>query len=161
MRSLVLALCLALMVPAAGCDPDTKASINKALGRYRAYDGKAVPADQMAAALAKAKASNKRVLVQFGGNWCVFCQALDELIDKDPTLKGLRDEYVAVHIDAGSAEDMNQRYGNPFAYGFPVLLVFDADGKHLHTQPSTAFQLPNVVGHEPVGVAAFLKSWAH
>ncbi len=143
-----------------GCDAETKTSINKALGRYRAYDGTAVPAQQLQAALAKAKAENKRVLVQFGGNWCVFCQALDELIERDPTLKALHQQYVAIHVDAANAEDMNQRYGKPFDHGFPVLLVFDADGKHLHTQPSTVFQLPTAVGHDPAGVAAFLKTWA-
>jgi thiol:disulfide interchange protein len=143
-----------------GCDAETKTSINKALGRYRAYDGAAVPATQLANAVAKAKAENKRVLVQFGGNWCAFCQALDELVERDPTLKALHNNYVAIHIDAANAEDMNQRYGKPFDYGFPVLLVFDGDGKHLHTQPSTAFQLPTAIGHDPAGVAAFLKTWA-
>jgi thiol:disulfide interchange protein len=161
MRALAMALSLVVMIPVVGCDADAKASINKALGRYRAYDGKAVPAEQMAKALATAKTEQKRVLVQFGGNWCVFCQALDELIDHDATLKGLRDQYVNVHIDAGSADDMNQRYGKPFDFGFPVLLVFEADGTLLHTQPSTSFQLPTAVGHDPAGVAAFLKSWAH
>ncbi len=54
MRALAMALSLVVMIPVVGCDADAKASINKALGRYRAYDGKAVPAEQMAKALATA-----------------------------------------------------------------------------------------------------------
>lgn len=141
----------------AGCDADTKASVNKALGRYRAYDGKAVAAEQLQAAQARAKAEGKRVLVQFGGNWCVFCQALDELIEHDATLKGLKAQYVAIHIDAANAEDLNQRWGKPFDHGFPVLVVVDADGAPLHTQPMTAFIRGG--GFDTVGVTAFLKAW--
>lgn len=142
-----------------GCDADTKASVNKALGRYRAYDGAADGAKQIADATATAKATNKRVLVQFGGNWCIFCKALDELIENDATLKSLHGNYVAVHVDAGANPALDEVYGKPYELGFPVLLVLDGEGKLLHTQPSTAFQLPTAVGHNPAGVAAFLKEW--
>lgn len=144
----------------AGCDKETKASVNKALGRYRAYDASVDGAQQIAAAVAKARAENKRVLVQFGGNWCVFCKALDELIDKDPTLKAQHDKFVNVHVDAGANPNLNDVYGKPYDLGFPVLLVLDGDGKLLHTQPSTAFQLPTAVGHDPAGVLAFLSAWS-
>ena len=159
--STVLSLSLSVAVCGAlGCDEETKASLNKALGRYRAYDGAADGRKQIADAVAIAKASNKHVLVQFGGNWCVFCKALDELIESDVTLKGLHSRYVAIHVDAGSNPDLNDVYGKPYDLGFPVLLVLDGDGKLLHTQASTAFQLPTAMGHDPCGVAAFLKQWA-
>ncbi len=141
------------------CDQETKASVNKALGRYRAYDGSADGAKQIADAAALAKANNKRVLVQFGGNWCIFCKALDDLVESDATLKALHNNYVAIHVDAGSNPALDEVYGKPYELGFPVLLVLDGDGKLLHTQASTAFQLPTAVGHDPAGVAAFLKQW--
>ncbi len=140
-----------------GCD---KAEMNKALGRYRAYDPKANGKEQIAAAVASAKAQNKRALVQFGGNWCVFCEALDKLIAGTPELRALHDQYVAIHVDAGNNPDLNDVYGKPYELGFPVLLVLDGDGKLLHTQASTAFQLPNALGHDPAGVKAFLSAWA-
>jgi thiol:disulfide interchange protein len=140
-----------------GCNQE---EINKALGRYRAYDPKASGKAQIAAAVAHAKASNKRVLVQFGGNWCVFCEALDVLIARNPPLQSLHERYVAIHVDAGNNPDLNEVYGKPFDLGFPVLLVLDGEGKLLHTQASTAFQLPNAVGHDPALVHEFLKTWA-
>jgi thiol-disulfide isomerase/thioredoxin len=100
------------------------------------------------------------VLLQFGGNWCVFCKALDELIEGDATLKALHERYIAIHVDAGSNPALNDVYGKPYDLGFPVLLVLDGDGKLLHTQASTAFQLPTAMGHDQAGVAAFLKQWA-
>lgn len=174
LRVLTTALLVVLATsPLVACDKETKATVNKALGRYRAYDADADGKQQIADAVAKAKASNKRVLVQFGGNWCVFCKALDELIDSDATLKALHERYVAIHVDAGSNPELNDVFGErrvevdgrmtvskPYDLGFPVLLVLDGDGKLLHTQPSTAFQLPTAVGHDPAGVAAFLKRWA-
>jgi len=159
MRALHLAMVLCVLGSAAGCDGGVKQSLKKALGQYAAYDGKADPEAQLKAALAEAQARNTRVIAQFGGNWCVFCQALDELIERDATLKGLQQKYVTIHIDAGSADAMNARYGKPFDHGFPVILVFDKDGKLIHTQASTSFQLPGVVGHDPAGVAAFLSAW--
>jgi thiol:disulfide interchange protein len=160
MRALLSALVLVGLVglASAGCDADTKASINKALGRYRAYDGKAVPAEQLQAAQARAKDEGKRVLVQFGGNWCVFCQALDETIAGDATLRALKDQYVAIHIDAANADDLNERWGRPFDHGFPVLVVVDPTGAPLHTQPMTPFIRGG--GFDTAGVGAFLKAWA-
>jgi thiol:disulfide interchange protein len=158
MRALALSLALVAAFAATGCDDESKASINKALGRYRAYDGKAVPAEQLQKAYAQAKAEKKRVLVQFGGNWCVFCQALDELIEADATLKDLKHRYVAIHIDAANADDLNQRWGKPFDHGFPVLVVLDDSGTLLHTQPMTAFIRGG--SFDPGGVAGFLRQWA-
>ena len=158
LRLLVVAASLVVVGAAVGgCD---KEAVNKALGRYRAYDGKASGKAQIAAAVAQAKASNKRVLVQFGGNWCVFCEALDKLIAQTPALQALHARYVAIHVDAGTNADLNEAYGKPFDLGFPVLLVLDGDGKLLHTQASTAFQLPTAVGHDPGAVHDFLKAWA-
>lgn len=169
MRALLLLVAAAFsVVGVAACD---KAEINKALGRYRAYDPKADGALQIADAVKKAKAENKRVLVQFGGNWCVFCEALDKLVDGTPDLKALHDKYVAIHVDAGANPALNDVYGKPcdddatkqcrpYDLGFPVLLVLDGDGKLLHTQASTAFQSATSVGHDPAGVKKFLSEWA-
>ena len=37
------------------------------------YDESADAKQQIAAALAKAKRENRRVLIQWGGNWCSWC----------------------------------------------------------------------------------------
>lgn len=137
-----------------------KTMINKALGRYRAYDPKAKGSEQIAAAVATAKREHKRVLVQFGGNWCVFCEALDKLVEKTPTLRALHERYVSVHVDAGNNPELNDVYGKAYDLGFPVLIVLDDNGALLHTQASTAFQLPDAVGHDPARVEAFLAGWA-
>lgn len=152
------ALVVVVIVVVAGC---TKAEINQALGRYRAYDPRASGTAQIAAAVAQAKTSNKPVLVQFGGNWCAFCEALDNLIAHTPPLTALHQRYVAIHVDAGTNAALNDVYGKPFDLGFPVLLVLDGDGKLLHTQPSTAFQTggPTTV-YDADAVHRFLQTWA-
>lgn len=162
LRTVAIVLCVLVPVVATStaCDQETKAEINKALGRYRAYDPNAKGSEQIAAAVAEAKAKNQRVLVQFGGNWCGFCQALDELIEADATLRGLKSQYVTVHVDAGANPELNAFYGKPYDLGFPVMLVLDGEGKLLHTQASTVFQLPTAVGHDPGMVKDFLAAWA-
>src|SRR6186713_1931255 len=51
------------------------------------YDEKADGAEQIAAALARAKRENRRVLVQWGANWCVWCRALHGLFKGDEAIR--------------------------------------------------------------------------
>src|SRR5688572_5485768 len=66
------------------------------------YDEKADAAADIAAALARAKAENRRVLIQWGGNWCHWCIKLDGLMKKDKKIsRKLMYEYDVVKVDIG------------------------------------------------------------
>ena len=67
-------------VPVFGADSDAKAS------RPPIYDEKADGAKQIADALAVAKKENKRVLLQFGANWCGWCHKLHKLCQSDANI---------------------------------------------------------------------------
>src|SRR5689334_940053 len=54
--------------------------------RPEIYDETADGAKQIAAALVTAKKENKRVLLQFGANWCGWCHKLHELCASDKTI---------------------------------------------------------------------------
>lgn len=132
------------------------------------YDETADARADIEQAIIKAQAQGKHILLMFGGNWCIWCHRLHRLFKQDRTIrKFLEKNYVLVMVDVGKRDknlDLNERYGNPFQHGFPVLVVLDKDGRQLHTQETgsleyTATESSNK-GHHPQRVLEFLKAWA-
>ena len=137
------------------------------LETYASYDATKDGAAQVEAAQAEAKGKNKRVLVMFGGNWCKWCRALDNTFAQDAAVKAvLEQSFVLVHVDSDSNGRLNDLWGNPFANGFPVLVVVGDDGKRLHVQESGSLEMTAPdggqapVGHDPDKVITFLKQWS-
>ena len=86
------------------------------------------------AGLKEAKADHKRVLVDFGGNWCTDCKVLDINFKKPENEALLKDHYVLVHVNVGEKRidenlDIGERYGIPLKKGVPALVVLDGDGR--------------------------------
>jgi len=116
----------------------------------------------IAAAVKKAKAEHKNVLLQIGGNWCIWCIRFNNLVTQDPELnKYVRDNYEIVHVNY-SKENMNEKLlaelGYPQRFGFPVFIVLDDKGNRLHTQNSS--YLEDGPGHSKEKVMGFFKDWA-
>lgn len=129
------------------------------------YDTQADAAADIETALARAKAENKRVLLDFGANWCVWCHRLHTLFTTNEAVAArLAADYVVVMVDmnarGGKSRNTatNERYGNPIQHGLPVLVVLDAAGNLLTTQETGA--LENGPAHDPAKVLAFLQRWA-
>ncbi len=126
------------------------------------YDPKADAAANIHDAVTKAGKENKHVLLQVGGNWCVWCRRFNTLVTTDAALKGFIDSnYVIVHVNY-SPENKNlkvlESLGYPQRFGFPVFVVLDGKGARLHTQNSG--YLEEGQGHSPKKVAEFLKQWS-
>ncbi len=116
----------------------------------------------IAAAVKKAAAEHKNVLLQIGGNWCIWCIRFNDLVTHDVDLnKYVRDNYVIVHVNY-SKENMNGKLlaelGYPQRFGFPVFVVLDGKGNRLHTQNSG--YLEEGPGHSKAKVMEFFKGWS-
>ena len=123
------------------------------------YDEQADAAADIAAALARAAHKNKRVLVQWGANWCGWCVKLHGLFTTDKDVrKELLYEYEVVRVDIGKWDkhlDLAQRYGaDPKQHGVPYLTVLDAAGQALANQDTGALEQGGA--HDPKKVLAFL-----
>lgn len=113
-------------------------------------------------ALERAKKEKKHVLLQIGGNWCVSCYRYNATVQTDSLLKRLLyDNYVVYYLNY-SNENKNLEYmkrlGYPQRFGFPVMVVLDADGKQLHTQDSALLGKGN--GYDTNKIKSFLRNWA-
>jgi thiol:disulfide interchange protein len=139
------------------------ASLNSFAGdTTKLYNPYANVARDIEQALIKAKKEKKHVLLQVGGNWCVWCYRFNSFIQTDSLLKRLvNDNYVIYHLNY-SKENKNLEYlkklGYPQRFGFPVLIVLNADGKQLHTQDTALLERGN--GYDEEKVKSFLKNWS-
>jgi thiol:disulfide interchange protein len=124
------------------------------------YSETANPSSDIAAALAQAKREHKRVLLDFGGDWCGDCQALDIYFHQPPNDALLADHFVLVHVWIGHEDanlDVAKRYGVPIGKGVPALAVLDADGRLLYAQKAGEFE--DMRHMEPASVTEFLETW--
>jgi thiol-disulfide isomerase/thioredoxin len=91
----------------------------------------------LAAALKSSAAAHKRVILDFGGNWCPDCRALDAYFH-DSTNKPILDaNYILVHVNIGRLTenlDLAERFEIPLKKGVPALAVLDERGTLLYSQ---------------------------
>ena len=114
----------------------------------------------IAAALKDAAATHRRVLLDFGGNWCGDCRVLD-LYMHDQKNKPLVDaNFVVVHINIGrmdANQDIAERYQVPLSRGVPALAVLGENGKLLYSQKNGEFEAMRSM--ESASVTEFLVHW--
>lgn len=124
------------------------------------YSETADPTADIAAALQKASAEHKRVILDFGGDWCGDCQVLDIYFRQSPNAALLANNFVLVHIYIGQMDrnlDVASKYGVPIAKGVPALAVLDASGKLLYSQQTGQFE--KMSSMSPSSVTEFLEQW--
>lgn len=111
-------------------------------------------------ALQKAAREHKRVLLDFGGNWCGDCKVLDIYFHQQPNANLLAHNYVLVDIDVGKYDhnlDLAQKYGVPLQKGVPALVVLSASGRELYSQRNGEFE--SMRRMDPASVTQFLERW--
>lgn len=111
--------------------------------------------------LIRAKAENKQLFLQIGGNWCPWCTKFHKLCSNDPDIRALMDKsYISIKVNY-SKENKNltilKRLEYPQRFGFPVFVILDQDGKRIHTQ-SSAF-LEEGDSYSKKNVIEFLRLW--
>lgn len=126
------------------------------------YNPNADAKQDIAEALAKAKAEGKYVMIQAGGNWCGWCILFDKKVEADPVLKkALDDNYVSYHLNT-SQENKNEEVfaslDNPGRFGYPVFIILDGNGKRIHTQNSV--YLEEGQGHDAKRILGFFNDWS-
>jgi thiol:disulfide interchange protein len=162
MKSLLPHACAALALLAG---PSLKADPEYPKSGPDIFDVHADASAQVAAALTRAQAEHKRVILDFGANWCIWCRRLHSTFETDPSVaKALEKDFIVVMVDVNTRkgtkrnDDLVVRYGNPTEHGIPVLVVLDSNGKQLTTKDTG--ELEEGDGHSPKKIAAFLIYWA-
>jgi thioredoxin 1 len=80
-------------------------------------------------ALATAAREHKRVLLDFGGNWCGDCKALEYYFHDPANASLLAQNYVVVDVNIGRYDrnqDLADKYQVPLKKGVPALAILDS-----------------------------------
>ena len=127
------------------------------------YNDKENAEAKIADLVKQAQKENKNIILQAGGNWCIWCLRFNQFVQTTPELKAVVDEnFLYYHLNY-SPENKNEKvfakYDNPGAkFGYPVFVVLDKDGKMIHTQDSAV--LEEGKGYSIEKVKAFFQEWA-
>ncbi|WP_236656914.1 thioredoxin family protein [Acidisarcina polymorpha] len=111
-------------------------------------------------ALSMAAKEHKRVILDFGGNWCAECQVLNQYLHDENNLRLLVSNFVLVHIDIGHMDrntDIASRYGVPITKGVPALAVLSEHGKVLYSQKNKEGEAMSRT--DEASVTEFLNKW--
>ena len=124
------------------------------------YPSPAQAKADLAAALKTAAATHKRVLIDFGGNWCGDCQVLDIYFHDPANRPILESNFVLVHINIGHVDenlDIAKKYSVPLKKGVPALAVLNEKGTLLYSQKGGEFEAMRRM--ESSAVTSFLVQW--
>lgn len=125
------------------------------------YDPARDPAEDLRQAILIAQKENKRIMLELGGDWCIWCKYLDEFYETHTAILQFRaDHYVLVKVNF-SDENVNQEFLSqyPAAAGYPHIYILDSDGTFLHSQATVDLE-DGAVSYVPEVFMAFLEKWA-
>ena len=91
-------------------------------------------------AIARAKASGKHVLLDFGGNWCADCRVLAAVMDLNEVRPHIERHFETAMIDIGLRTknlDIAARYGIKVD-AVPLVIVLDSAGGFVNSGNPTA-----------------------
>jgi thioredoxin-related protein len=124
------------------------------------FDPSRNPSRDLEEAIEEAKSSNKRIILDVGGEWCIWCHRIDYFIEKNKDIKDfINDNFIVVKINF-SKENENVEFLSiyPEIPGYPHFFVLEKSGELLHSQDTG--QLEEGKGYDHEKMMAFLKEWA-
>jgi thiol:disulfide interchange protein len=110
------------------------------------------------AALLEARKTHKRIILDFGGDWCGDCQVLYIYFHQAPNQQIVDQHFIIVPINIGQEDanlDIAHRYGVPVK-GVPALAVLDWNGKVVMAQSKEFADMRHM---DPQSVTEFLNKW--
>ena len=124
------------------------------------FDPQRNAANDLVEAISQAKAQNKRIMLDVGGEWCVWCLRMDKFMQADEQIRNIvAVDYVWVKVNY-SDENKNEAFlaQYPKVKGYPHLFVLDTDGKLL--QSENTGELEQDKSYSKERFVAFLQQWS-
>ncbi|HUM09649.1 MAG TPA: cytochrome c biogenesis protein CcdA [Myxococcaceae bacterium] len=107
------------------------------------YAGEGTQPEPVDAALARARAEHKPVMIDFFAEWCAACKELDRETYVAPAVVEEAERFIRIKVDGTNAQDpvdaLYQRFG---VNGLPTVAFVSSDGKVLDDPRVTGFLGP-------------------
>ena len=157
-----LAVCLLVTLPAsAKHDNRTPKPAPSTPKQVNSYDVARDPGKDLQTAIAEATRTKKRILLEVGGDWCVYCNIMDTTFESHPQLRKVRDAYYVTVMINYSKENPNEAFLSkyPRIADYPHFFVLDSEGTFLYSQPTHKFEQGKK--YNAGKIEDFLKKWSH
>lgn len=118
------------------------------------------PAKDLQNAIAEAEKTNKNIILDVGGEWCIWCHRIDDFIKGHEDINNfLHKNYVIMKVNY-SPENKNKTFlsGFPKILGYPHFFVLNKEGELLHSQDTG--KLEQGKDYNPEKFMTFLEVWA-
>jgi thiol:disulfide interchange protein len=128
-------------------------------GRAHIYPSIDAAQTDIHTALVEARRTHKRVILDFGGDWCPDCQVLNIYFHQSPNTELMAKCFVLVDVNIGHEDanlDLASKYGVPMPHGVPALVVLDGNGKVVYSQKNEFSDMRHM---EASSVTEFLNKW--
>lgn len=125
------------------------------------YDPKRDPEADLKVAIEKAQAEKKRILLDVGGEWCIWCHLLDDYLAKNKDVgDAFAASFVIVKIN-WSPDNKNAAFLSkyPEIEGYPHFFVLNSSGKLLSNQSTSPLEQGE--GYNRKRMLQFAKAWSH
>lgn len=128
----------------------------------RPYNPDADAQSDIDSLLVQAKKEKKNIIIQAGGNWCVWCLRFNDYIHQTARINDLlKRRFLYYHLNY-SKENKNDAVFNKYApegnkLGYPFFIVLDKNGKTLHVQESGSLEKGK--GYDEEKVLKFFNTW--
>jgi thiol-disulfide isomerase/thioredoxin len=125
------------------------------------YDEAAHADSDVDAALSRAKAAHKLLLIDMGGNWCGDCRVLAGTLALPDLAPFVARHFVVVTVDVGRFSknmDVARRFGARRPAGVPAVLIVDPASGALLDQGHTE-ALADARSMSPQALADWLAQW--
>lgn len=123
------------------------------------FDPTRNPFDDLKIAVDSAIESNKKIILDVGGEWCIWCHRIDAFMNNTEEIKSLlKENFIIVKINF-SKENKNEKFLSqyPAVEGYPHFFVLDNDGNLLHSQNTG--ELEKDKDYDKEKFITFLNKW--
>jgi len=123
------------------------------------FDPARNPAEDLKDAVIEAQKSGRRIILDVGGDWCIWCHRLDDFIKKNDEINSfLNKNFIIMKINF-SRENKNEEFLSqyPEIPGYPHFFVLEKNGELLYSQNTG--ELEHNKGYSKEKMMAFLKKW--
>lgn len=123
------------------------------------YDPRANPYRDLERALARAQAEDKRVLMVVGGNWCGWCEILDNFLTRNADVRAaFESSFVMLKVNwSPTNENVAFLSGFPRSRGYPDFFILDSNGTFLRQQDTGLLEREN--DYDRARMLAFAQRW--
>lgn len=122
------------------------------------YDESLDPTDDFAKTIARAKAEDKRIILQVGGDWCGWCSRITDYMSTNTAVRSHLDKnflVMKVTYPGEYAKDVLAQY--PKCEAYPHFFILESNGDLLHSQGTG--ELEEGSGYNEDVFMAFLTQW--